>query len=456
MFRMSWLTAAGVLLLPAPALAAGHEPLHVPAWSVAPFVLLLAGIALLPLFVPHFWHSELNRALFTAALTVPTAGWLLWQMRDTDGESGRRLLHAGLEYVSFILMLTALYAVSGGILVRGRLKGGPVTNTAILAVGVVLANVIGTTGASMLMVRPVLRANAGRAHRHHVPVFFIFSVCNLGGLLTPLGDPPLFLGFLQGVGFFWTLALWPQWLLANGLVLVVFFLYDWRMARRERPESAPTAAADETPGVRGLGLNGPLLLATVGAVLLQAEQFSPFRSAEARFLVSNLALAAVVLASWWYTPAALRKENGFAWAPMVEVATLFAGIFVTMVPALALLETRGPRLGVTEPWQFFWLTGMLSAVLDNAPTYLTFATLAAGGHDLPWLVANRPDLLAAVSSGAVFMGALTYIGNGPNFMVKALADAAGYRMPSFLGYLQYSTAVLLPVFGAVTLVFFRG
>jgi Na+/H+ antiporter NhaD/arsenite permease-like protein len=424
--------------------------MHVHPLSAVPFVLLLAAIAVLPLVAGHWWHANRNKAVVAAGLALPAVGYLL----TVDG-GGHALLHELQAYASFIILLTALYTISGGVVLHGDLPPTAAVNTGLLATGAVLANLIGTTGASMLLIRPVLRINARRARRVHVPVFFIFVVSNTGGLLTPLGDPPLFLGFLQGVEFTWTLRLWPQWLLVNGLVLAVFFVWDRLADRFEKPDALgpretgpdPTTPPNEPLRVEGWQLNGPLMLGVIAAVL--AQKYVPFP-------VSELAMVGLTLVSLWKTPKPWREANGFGWGPMVEVAVLFAGIFVTMGPALALLQEHGGKAGVTRPWEFFWLTGLLSSALDNAPTYLTMATLAGGGLDVGGLAAARPDLLAAISCGAVFMGANTYIGNGPNFMVKAIAEEGGYAMPSFGGYALYALAVLLPVFAVVTVVFFRG
>ena len=314
-----------------------------------------------------------------------------------------------------------------------------------------------------------------------MPIFFIFLVSNLGGLLTPLGDPPLFLGFLRGVDFFWTLRLWPHWLLANGTVLGLFFLWDswtyWReprggSERGKKCESGSAPASSHSAGFRLRGLINLLFLAGIlVAVLLQSDQFAmEIRTQINRFFLcpdlklerpwGSVAMAALALLSLLLTPRGLRKANGFGWHAIVEVAVLFAGIFITMVPALDLLAVHGKQFGLTEPWQFFWLTGGLSSFLDNAPTYLTFGTLAAGSTDLSKLVHNQipgldgPLVLAAISCGAVFMGAMTYIGNGPNFMVRAIAEENGYQTPSFFGYMVYSVLLLLPTFGAVTYLFF--
>jgi Na+/H+ antiporter NhaD/arsenite permease-like protein len=356
----------------------------------------------------------------------------------------------------------------------------------------VLANLIGTTGASMLLIRPVLRINQGRLYKRHVPVFFIFMVSNLGGLLTPLGDPPLYIGFLRGVDFFWTLQLWPQWLLANGMVLGAFFLWDalayWTSeprsgrAKAANPGSyaatlsdayAPTRSifhATERFRVRGL-VNVLLLAGILAAILLRSEEFALGVRAwlnqfflcpdlQVVFPWGGVMVASMALLSVLLTPRTLRQANAFDWGPIIEVAVLFAGIFIAMIPALDLVAVHGQQFNLSEPRQFFWLAGSLSSFLDNAPTYLTFTTLAAGSTDISKLVQNQvpgldgPAILAAVSCGAVFMGAMTYIGNGPNFMVKAIAEENGYPMPSFIGYLVYSCLLLLPTFAVVTAVFF--
>ena len=455
-------SVAGLLFLPLAAGAAGAGAgLDLPPWTAAPFALLLLAIAVLPVTVGHWWHANRNKALVAAGLAAPVAAYLLLVGPRTGGESVERLLHELGEYASFIILLTALYTISGGIVLRGNIPAHPLTNTAFLGFGAVLANFIGTTGASMVLIRPVLRINAVREHKSHVPVFFIFTVSNLGGLLTPLGDPPLFLGFLKGVGFFWTLSLWREWLLVNAVVLGIFYLWDAVAYHRESPEAIRRDETKHEPlCVEGLWPGVPLLAGVLLAVLFQSEQVGRAAGApfDADLTVSKpwgvALMAFLTLLSLGLGSRRLRDANRFEWGPMAEVAILFAGIFVTMVPALALLEAHGGELGVSKPWQFFWLTGILSSFLDNAPTYVTFGTLAAGGHDFGWLAANAPKLLAAISCGAVFMGANTYIGNGPNFMVKAIAESNGYRMPSFGAYMVHSALVLLPVFAGVTIVFF--
>ena len=452
---MVWrLVAAGVGLVVLPSVAgAADAPVRVHPLSALPFVLLLAAIAVLPMAAGHWWHANRNKGIVAAALALPVAVYLL----AVPGGPAV-LAHEAEGYVSFIVLLTALYTISGGIVLRGDLPPTPAVNAGLLLLGAVLANLIGTTGASMLLIRPVLRINAKRRRKVHVPVFFIFLVSNTGGLLTPLGDPPLFLGFLQGVPFAWTLGLWPQWLLVNGLVLLIFVVWDRRADRGEAPAALTEHEAGPEPDlpahaplrVEGLRLNGPLLLGVVGVVLF--KKGLPFPVGEGLMLgLTGLSL--------WKTPRPWRAANGFTWGPMAEVAVLFAGIFVAMAPALVLLAERGGGLGLAEPWQFFWLTGVLSSLLDNAPTYLTMAHLAAavsGGGSIAALPEAAPRLLAAVSCGAVFLGANSYIGNGPNFMVKAIAEEAGYPMPSFGRYMLTAAMVLLPVFGVVTVVFFRG
>ncbi|HVK10747.1 MAG TPA: sodium:proton antiporter [Gemmataceae bacterium] len=452
--RVGWCLVV-LIAFGTPSAAFAGGDVNVPAVAAVPFVLLLLAIAVLPLAVGHWWHANRNKGIVVAVLAGPTALYLA-----SRGETGRAALqHELAEYFSFISLLVALYVISGAIVLRGDLAGRPATNVGFLAAGAVLANLIGTTGASMILIRPILRINVERKRTAHIPVFFIFAVGNTGGLLTPLGDPPLFLGFLKGIGFFWTLSLLPQWLLVNGLVLGVFYVWDKIAYRREAPEDV---RKDEIRvhrlRVGGLTVNAPLLAVVLLAVLFQSPQVGRGLGLGDVTLVrpwGEFVMLAAAGLSLWLSPKHLHRDNRFAWAPIVEVAILFVGIFVTMAPALALLKEHGPKFGVTEPWQYFWLTGGLSAFLDNAPTYVTFGTLAAGGDDFGGLAANKPLVLAAISCGAVFLGAGSYIGNGPNFMVKAIAEEAGYPMPSFFGYmLRYSGPVLVPIFLAVTWAFF--
>ena len=417
------------------------DPLDLPAWSVVPFVGLLLCIAGLPLAAPHWWHHNRNKGIVAAIAAGPVAVYLTVVHLYTNQNALGALAHEVGQYLSFIILLGSLYAVSGGVVLRGDLEPRPRTNVAFLAFGAALANLIGTTGASVLLIRPVLRINRTRQHTRHLPVFFIFVVSNTGGLLTPLGDPPLFLGFLGGVPFAWTLTLWREWLLVNGLILAVFFAWDTAAYRKE---VLARKAGPEPLKLEGT-VNLLFLAGVVGGVLLQGQAGEVAGAA----VMGLMGLLSLVL-----TPRHLRQANGFHWGPIVEVAILFAGLFVSMVPALEWLKAHGKDFGVTQPWQYFWLTGGLSGFLDNAPTYLAFATMAAGGNSLGWLAEHEPALLQAISCGAVFLGAMTYIGNGPNFMVKAIADEAGYATPSFFGYFATSCLILLPVFLLVTLLFF--
>jgi Na+/H+ antiporter NhaD/arsenite permease-like protein len=433
-----------------------------------PFLALLLCIAVLPLATPHWWEHNPNKAIVSALLGAPVALYLAlgW------GAGGRHVLwHHLQEYVSFIILLGSLYVISGGIYIRGSLSGTPLANTILMAIGALLASLIGTTGASVLLIRPLLRANQSRQSKAHIIVFFIFIVSNCGGLLTPLGDPPLFLGFLRGVPFEWTLLeLWPEWLAVNVALLAIFQIWDQiAMAREERSRAGSQleeALEHEPLGMEGL-VNFLFLGGVVATIYCSGRFGFPWG-------VQETIMTALALAAYFGTPARNREQNRFTFGPIIEVAVLFVGIFVTMAPALQMLNAwpggQGAihRLGIhfamSEPWHYFWGTGILSGVLDNAPTYLTFAATASGSMEVPlegaYLSAflakgdKAAKLLAAISCGAVFMGANTYIGNGPNFMVKAIAEENGVRTPSFFGYMLYSGAILIPVFVAVTIVFF--
>ncbi len=410
----------------------GHA---LPLWAVVPFVGLLLSIAVLPLRAPRFWRRNRNKALVAALWSAPAAGLLLLR-------APHELVHSVRDYASFVVLIGALFTISGGIVLRGDLRATPAVNTAFLFIGAVLANVIGTTGASMLLIRPLLQTNSERRRTVHVPIFFIFLVSNIGGCLTPLGDPPLFLGFIRGVPFLWTFRLFPVWALAVGSVLAVFYVIDRRQYAREETRDLIRDRARIVP----LHMKGSLNFVWIGGVL--AGMFLPFPFREG-LLVLMAGLSLVT------TKKEFRGENRFTWNPVVEVAILFAGIFVTMVPALLRLSAGGAGLGLTKPWEFFWVTGGLSSFLDNAPTYLVFFSLARG-LGLQGGVAGIPPLvLMAISAGAVFMGANSYIGNGPNFMVKSIAEEYKHKMPSFFGYMAYSAALLVPVYIIVTLVFFR-
>ena len=407
-----------------------------PVYTVVPFVVILLGIAVLPLAAPRWWESNRNKLLVSIVLGLPVL--VLYLVREPSA-----LVRMAEEYVSFIVLLAALYVISGGILMRGDLLATPRVNSTFLAIGSVLASFIGTTGASMLLVRALLQTNRERTRVTHTVIFFIFLVSNIGGMLTPLGDPPLFLGYLQGVPFGWTFRLWPHWLLMVGVLLVTYFVWDTLLYTREPLVALRRDRARVEPlRVRG-ALNG---LGLAGVVLAVAFLGAPAREA---------VLVALAAASLWRTPREIRRANGFTASPIVEVAVVFFGIFLTMIPALELLRLRGGELGVRAPWQFFWATGALSSFLDNAPTYLTFLALGQGLGLAREVVDVPHTILAAISVGAVAMGANSYIGNAPNFMVKSIAEEQGVRMPSFFGYMLYSGVVLLPLFAVVTLIFFR-
>ncbi|MFM8981019.1 MAG: sodium:proton antiporter [Planctomycetia bacterium] len=442
-----------------PLLASGSIPLL----AVLPFVLLLLGIAVLPLVAHHWWESNRSRAIVSLGLALPVAGWLL-----VGPEHGAHwLAHSLVEYVAFLALLGSLFVITGGIYLRGSLAGSPGVNTAILAVGAVLASFIGTTGASMLLIRPLLRANERRERKTHIVVFFIFIVSNAGGMLTPLGDPPLFLGFLKGVPFAWTFGLAYEWAIVCSVLLAVFYAWDRAAMRREAPGASDPMGLREPLALEGK-VNLLWLLGVIGVILGVGTLGSAWSdAAKAGVQAGGMLLFAVL--SLRSTPQAIRVANRFGYGPIVEVAVIFAGIFVTMVPALHLLEGMGKdgTIALHHPWQYFWATGALSSFLDNAPTYLVFASLAKGmlgieADSLKALVdagatATMPAgdiLLKAISCGAVFMGANTYIGNGPNFMVKAIAEENKVKMPSFFGYMLWSVGILIPIFLVLTFVFF--
>jgi len=433
---------------------------ELPLVTALPFVALLLVIALAPLAAPGWWHQNRNKALVVVLVSAPILVYL--------GIHAPELLHEKFrEYIGFIVVISALFVVTGGIHIQGSLAGTPLVNTGILGLGAVLANLLGTTGASVLLIRPLLRANKRRKRVAHIVIFFIFVVANCGGLLTPIGDPPLLLGFLKGVPFDWTLRLWPQWLLINGSLLVIFNLWDqWALHRDE--QALPGSLHDEvliheplriTGGVEILVLLG--IIITIVAAGRAAAAGQPWPQNVRELLIVLLALFGYFAGSQ-----DRRTQNVFTFGPIVEVAVLFAGIFATMAPVLEMLNAwaQRPDFELTKPIHFFWASGALSSVLDNAPTYLAFAASAAGlqgvaphGAYIGSLALNpeAAKLLAAIATGSVFMGANTYIGNAPNFMVKAIAEESGVKMPSFFGYMAYSIGILLPIFVVVSLVFFR-
>ncbi len=434
-----------------------------PLWLALPFAGLLISIALGPILARRVWHVHYGKAAaFWALLALALQAATLGPMPTAEAA-----LHALLiDYLPFMAMLFALYTAAGGIVVSDLAPARPRHNTALLAAGTLAASLIGTTGASMVLIRPLLQANATRQHKVHLVIFFIFLVANIGGALSPLGDPPLFLGFLRGVDFFWPLRhLWPHWLLTAGLLLAIFFAVDTYFARHE-PKFAPGEAPMRVRGLANVALVGVAVAAIViSGVWRPGIAFDIFGTHLAlQNILRDGVLIAVGLVSLAVTPRADRAANHFSWAPIEEVAKLFAAIFVCIVPVMVLLAAKtdspfAPVIallsradGAPNNAAYFWATGLLSSLLDNAPTYLVFFGLAGG--DPAQLSGPLAPTLAAISLGAVFMGALTYIGNAPNFMVYALARRAHVPMPSFFGYLAWSGAILLPVFILVTALFF--
>jgi Na+/H+ antiporter NhaD/arsenite permease-like protein len=448
--------------------AAGAPPL----WTILPFAAYLLVIAVLPLFLPHFWEHNKNKLILAGVASLPVVAWLL-----LSADHGGHLLFDSLkEYVSFIVLLASLFIISGGVYLKGSLAGTPIVNTVMLGIGALLASFIGTTGASMLLIRPLLRANEKREKKVHLVIFFIFIVSNGAGMLTPLGDPPLFLGFLRGVPFFWTtLRLLAPWALVNGLLLVLFNIMDQMVLNKEEKARPGSQLEDvqkvkEPLQIQG-GINFLWLLGVIAVIyVMGAHGNSISTNPNVQTLLQIVGMLGMAALSMKTTPKEIRAANKFGWGPIIEVAVIFIGIFVTMVPALKYLEAQGMHLGVTKPWQFFWASGALSSFLDNAPTYLTFASLGVGvvnqlvpgsgltAENLGALAAHPlgATFLSAVSCGSVFMGANTYIGNGPNFMVKAIAEENKVKMPSFFGYMAWSCAILIPLFVVVTFIFFRG
>ena len=444
-----------------------------PLWTVIPFVLMLGAIAVLPL-VPaahHWWESNWSKLIVAGGLALVALAYYAflhesaleghWPAHHVlspgagafDGGFVRTIIENAIlqEYVLFIVLLFSLYSISGGIRIEGDLQADPLTNAAFMAVGAVLASFIGTTGAAMLLIRPLLETNKERKHIAHTIVIFIFIVCNCGGCLLPIGDPPLFLGYLEGVSFLWTLSLWKEWAFVNGMLLVSYVLID-RIFYYHRETIADVERDIEQIGrlrIGGWKLNAPLLVGVVLAVAL-LDPSKPFIGTTWHpwMYLRELVQLGLVAISLWFGNRAIRAKNQFNFGAIIEVAALFIGIFICMQPALQILSVRGDELGIDTPPEFFWATGTLSSALDNAPTYLVFFKTAQAMPNAEGAVLEagiEHSILAAISLGAVFMGAMTYIGNGPNFMVKAIAESSGVKMPSFFGYMVYSFAILLPI-----------
>jgi Na+/H+ antiporter NhaD/arsenite permease-like protein len=459
-----------------------HAPAPPPLWTVIPFVLLLGAIAVLPLvhFTEHWWERNLNRFLVAVGLGLLTLAYYAFLHREAvhahwpghsvaevaDGSFQSELVKAVLgnailsEYIPFIILLFSLYTIAGGIRITGDLEATPTTNTAFMVVGGLLASLIGTTGAAMLLIRPLLETNRERKHVPHTIVFFIFIVCNCGGCLLPIGDPPLFLGYLQGVDFFWTLGLWPEWLFVNGLLLAIYWLMDtfYHHPRESMRDIERDVERLHRLRFSGIAVNGVLLLAVVAAVAM-LDPSKPVLGTDWHPWVyfREAVLLGLVALSLLAGPRQPRQDNAFSYDAIIEVAALFIGIFVCMQPALQILNANGAYLVEhfdMGPGKFFWATGGLSSFLDNAPTYLVFFQTARDPSLIGGPTGGVPhNILVAISLGAVMMGAMTYIGNGPNFMVKAIAEKSGVRMPSFFGFMVYSVLILLPILALMDWIF---
>ena len=474
LFRISIISilvlAANIILA-----SGGHDVHSVPhvdgttlsiLWTI-PFAGILLSIAAMPLVSPHFWHNNFGKVSFFWALTFIIPFLLVEGYAITLYEFLHIIL---LDYVPFIILLLALFTISGGIRLKGTLVGTPILNSIIILTGTILASWMGTTGAAMLLIRPLIRANQHREHKVHVIIFFIFLVANIGGSLTPLGDPPLFLGFLKGVDFFWTTsAMFMPMLFMVVTLLLIFFLIDSRYYNMEDHSKKPINNEKEKLGIEG-SINFLFLLGVIVSVLMSGiwNPHTSFTIYNVELTLPNLLrdilLLSLTALSWQFTSKILRKENQFTWFPIQEVAKLFAGIFITIIPAIAILRagTNGALSSIInsvssngEPinYMYFWSTGILSSFLDNAPTYLVFFNTAGGNAQE--LMGPMHHTLLAISAGAVFMGANTYIGNAPNFMVKSIAEEQNISMPSFFGYmLKYSIPILIPLFILVTYIFF--
>ncbi|MDQ7006602.1 MAG: sodium:proton antiporter [Acidobacteriota bacterium] len=446
-----------------------HLGAELALWWVVPFAGILLSIAVFPLLATAFWHHHYPKvaAFWALLLAIPF-------LVAYGHEALHAIVHIYLiDYIPFIILLWGLFTVAGGIVVRGSLRGRPAVNTTMLAIGTLIASWVGTTGAAMVMIRPVLRANASRRHKVHTVIFFIFLVANIGGSLTPLGDPPLFLGFLHSVPFFWTFKLALPMAVVSVLLLATYFAIDTVLARKEDP--ATLEHSGERRKFAIAGAHNFLFLAGIVGLVLMSGVWKPGHlsvmgiEVGLQNLARDVGIIVMGLLSLWTTRRELRRENEFSWEPILEVAYLFAGIFMTIIPALEILKAgeHGALAGlirsVNEPWHYFWITGGLSSFLDNAPTYLTFFNTALGkfypgvveAEAVRQLIANNEIFLEAIASGAVFMGACTYIGNAPNFMVKSIAEQAGIQMPSFFGYIfRWTLPILIPTFLVVTFLFF--
>jgi Na+/H+ antiporter NhaD/arsenite permease-like protein len=437
--------------------------MEIPFWILLPFVAMLLCIAIAPLIAEKEWEKNLNKFAVSMVLGSVVAIWMVAN-NNAENEFTHKLVHQMVfDYVPFILLLTALFVVTGGIHVKGDIQATPKVNTLILAIGFVLASLMGTTGAAMLLIRPLLATNSHRKYTTHTVLFFIALVANTGGLLTPLGDPPLFLLYLRGAEFTWFLSLLPIWAFVGISLLVIYFLLDtYYYTKREALEHLMHDAREQEPIRIDGNINFLWLACVVASVMFINSGYIPAMGEEHApiyiKLLREIVLVAIIFLSLYTTKKQVREANHYSWAPIIEVAVLFVGIFATMTPALIYLNANAANLGLTQPWQFYYSAGTLSSFLDNAPTAVAFHSVATGlpmAEAVPMVAGVQEVLLKAIATASVFFGAMTYIGNGPNFMVKAIAEESGLRMPSFFGYMfKFSLVVLLPLYIIIQLIFF--
>ena len=418
---------------------------NIPIFTLVPFALMLLAIAIFPLFWNHFWEKNKNKLFIALALSAPVVVYLL-----SSGLTEKLVDTLVFDYIPFIILLGALFTITGGIFLTGDIEAKPTINTMFLAMGAVLASFVGTTGAAMLLIRPIIQTNKQRKFKVHTILFFIGIVANCGGLLTPLGDPPLFMMYLRGAPFEWFFQLFPEWLFVNVVLLIIYFIIDLFYYKKEDPVNIKI----DKSNVRPIRIEGKrnfiFLVIVILAVALLNEQYLSIIHSNHYF--KFIREAVIVLAAYLsiiFTPKMLRVSNNFTWMPIQEVAYLFLGIFITMVPCLLYLELNAKTLGITSPTNFYYYTGLLSSFLDNTPTAVTFHSLASGlGVTSTNIVAGIPEeILKAICIGAVYFGSMTYIGNGPNFMVKTVAEENNIKMPDFFSYIfKFSLIILLPVF----------
>lgn len=432
----------------------------IPIWALIPFVLMLLCIAIAPLFAEKWWESNLHKLIVSLILGIPVAAWMICN-NDATNHFTHHLMHQMVyDYIPFIMLLLALFVVTGGIKVDGDIKATPLSNTIFIGIGWLLASFMGTTGAAMLLIRPLIATISQRRYKAHTILFFIATVANCGGLLTPLGDPPLFLLYLRGASFGWFFNLLPIWLFVGLCIMMVYFFTDSYYYKKEPKECIAADNDNVTPISFSGKINILWLVCIIACVMFVNGSYIPAMEGEhAPFylrLLREWLLLGIVILSLLTTPQRIRRANHYSWAPITEVAVLFVGIFATMTPALMYLNAHAQSLGLDSPWQFYYCTGLLSSFLDNAPTAVAFHTVASGLPIGGIPVAGVEEiLLKAVSTGAVFFGAMTYIGNGPNFMVKAIAEENGIKMPSFFGYMtRFSLIILLPIYILAQLIFF--